>query len=413
VSREATRLPLKSARRVLLASVVLFGTLASAVSSHGAQIDSMSPDHGITGNSITLSGSGLSFAIRVRFSGIDCLGAGALQQATFRIVDDFTIIVQVPLGVITGPITVDLNLRGSISSPVFKVPVPNDFNGDGYSDLLWRDPDNGVGYWAIQRRQLIGSAPLGSVPADMQFVRTGDFNGDGRADILWRDSSGGYGVWFIDTLAIIAAGPLPAVPAGMTFAGIADFDRDGIDDIVWRDADGGIGVWLMNGLTIKSGAPIGSAPVATALAGISDVDGDGFPDFVWMDAFRVVGAWLLDGMVIRAGANYGNAPVGRGLFGVADVTGDGAADIIWSQPAPELSGFWASIGGTSMSALNGWLFRPMLTLGKYDPNSPTQGMYRSGFNLVTTQTAGLCTTGPVLQPDGRTAIYPNGYTLLR
>ena len=44
-------------------------------------------------------------------------------------------------------------------------------------------------------------------------VETGDFDGDGKSDILWRDSSGNVAIWFMNGVQASGAGVgnVPAV----------------------------------------------------------------------------------------------------------------------------------------------------------------------------------------------------------
>ena len=68
----------------------------------------------------------------------------------------------------------------------------NDFNGDGRSDILWRNDDGTVTDW-------VGTASGGfssnsgnfQIQADpsWQIVGSGDFNGDGRFDLIWRTAA--------------------------------------------------------------------------------------------------------------------------------------------------------------------------------------------------------------------------------
>ena len=36
---------------------------------------------------------------------------------------------------------------------------------------------------------------VANVPTSWSIVETGDFNGDGKSDILWRDTSGNVAIW--------------------------------------------------------------------------------------------------------------------------------------------------------------------------------------------------------------------------
>jgi hypothetical protein len=73
-----------------------------------------------------------------------------------------------------------------------------DFNGDGKSDIVWRDTGGNVAVWLMNGAQLSQSAVLGSVPTAWSIVETGDFNGDGKSDILWHDTSGNVAIWFMN-----------------------------------------------------------------------------------------------------------------------------------------------------------------------------------------------------------------------
>jgi hypothetical protein len=83
-----------------------------------------------------------------------------------------------------------------------------DFDGDGYSDLLLRDNSGNVGVWVLRTTAAapylkIGStAVLGNVPLTWTIAQTGDYNGDGFSDILWTDKAGDIGAWFMNGTSI-------------------------------------------------------------------------------------------------------------------------------------------------------------------------------------------------------------------
>ncbi len=71
-------------------------------------------------------------------------------------------------------------------------PVKNDFNGDGYTDLLaretsgvlWLYPGDGSGGWLTRAQVGQGWNVMTAL------VAPGDFNGDGNPDVLARDGGG-------------------------------------------------------------------------------------------------------------------------------------------------------------------------------------------------------------------------------
>jgi FG-GAP repeat/FG-GAP-like repeat len=74
-----------------------------------------------------------------------------------------------------------------------------DFNGDGYSDILWRDTSGNVAIWEMNGTTVLNpnTAGVGNVPTTWSIAGTGDFNGLGLSDILWRDTSGNIAIWFM------------------------------------------------------------------------------------------------------------------------------------------------------------------------------------------------------------------------
>jgi hypothetical protein len=68
----------------------------------------------------------------------------------------------------------------------------HDTNGDGFSDILWRNTTTGqVLSWFLNGSTVIGGGSPGSATNDWAIVGQRDFNGDGFADILWRNSTSG------------------------------------------------------------------------------------------------------------------------------------------------------------------------------------------------------------------------------
>ena len=84
---------------------------------------------------------------------------------------------------------------------------------------------------------------------------TGDFDGDGKSDILWRNTNNGQNyVWFMDGATRTSSDPTQQL-SDQTWVvrGTGDFDGDGKSDIVWRNTGTGqVYVWLMNGTTASS-----------------------------------------------------------------------------------------------------------------------------------------------------------------
>jgi hypothetical protein len=132
----------------------------------------------------------------------------------------------------------------------WQVVGSGDFNGDGVEDVLWRNSDGTVTDW-------LGTASgtfngnwdnLHSNPgSSWQVVGTGDFNGDGLTDILWRNSDGTVTDW-LGTASGTFNGNWDnlhtAVATGLAVVGIGDYNGDSIDDLLLRSSSGGLTEWL-------------------------------------------------------------------------------------------------------------------------------------------------------------------------
>jgi hypothetical protein len=64
-----------------------------------------------------------------------------------------------------------------------------------------RRPDGGRGSGSV-----LATGGLGNVATSWSMVQTGDYNGDGMSDLLWRDTSGNIAMWFLNGTAVGSTG---------------------------------------------------------------------------------------------------------------------------------------------------------------------------------------------------------------
>jgi hypothetical protein len=116
-----------------------------------------------------------------------------------------------------------------------------DFNGDGIDDILWQS-DSGVVTDSLGQSDgsFVDNSAHVNINAGTSWhaIGTGDFNGDGLSDILWRNDNGTIREWlgqsdgtFIGNTANVNFVP----PTGAHVVAIGDYNGDAIDDILWSN----------------------------------------------------------------------------------------------------------------------------------------------------------------------------------
>jgi hypothetical protein len=78
-----------------------------------------------------------------------------------------------------------------------------DFNGDGRSDILWRDDAGVTVLREMDGPTIIGNSSLGTAPTSQHVADVGDYTGDLQADILWRDDAGVVRLWEMSGPAVV------------------------------------------------------------------------------------------------------------------------------------------------------------------------------------------------------------------
>jgi hypothetical protein len=175
-------------------------------------------------------------------------------------------------------------------------PTPNDFDGDGLSDVAVWTPDLGI--WSIipssNPSQKIVKSWGGTLNGVRDVIVPGDYDGDGKTDLaVWRPTNG---VWYV---LRSSDGAEVDMPWGGTINGVqdipvqGDYDGDGKTDYaVYRPQTG---MWY-----IVPSSDL-QHPVATAWGGVvngiqdipvpGDYDGDGKTDIA---IFRsTTGEWFI------------------------------------------------------------------------------------------------------------------------
>ncbi|MDP6977221.1 MAG: VCBS repeat-containing protein [Myxococcota bacterium] len=187
-----------------------------------------------------------------------------------------------------------------VSEPVnFIAPdtAQNDFDGDGYSDIIVQNPDDGSALLISGGNLQSGDAYLHTRTTvstngtqDWEIVETGDFNGDGNPDFLWFTETYHQsldlttytyisGSSILDTTVV-----LNSVTDSEEVIAVSDYDGNGADDILHRTndlhgtvyvtfmgADGVMGTYRYEGVLQSQFDFVASG----------DFDDDGTADVMW------------------------------------------------------------------------------------------------------------------------------------
>ena len=234
--------------------------------------------------------------------------------------------------------------------------VSYDFNGDGKTDILWRNKVTGVNVlWYMNGETQIGVAmPPAVIDTDWTIAGTVDLNGDGKADIFWRNKVTGMNVlWYMNGETQTGVVLPPAViDTDWSIAGTSDFNGDGKADILWRNQVTGVNVlWYMNGET-QTGVVLPPAVIDTdwSIAGTSDFNGDGKADILWRNQVTGVNVlWYMNGE-IQTGVAMPPTVTDTDwtIVKTGDFNGDGKADIFWRNTVTGVNVLWYMNGETQI-----------------------------------------------------------------
>ena len=261
-----------------------------------------------------------------------------------------------------GRIVASAAAGGGVQIAVQPDDARNDFNGDGRSDILWRDDTGQFTDW-------LGSATGGftpnsanayaRVPTSWHIAGSGDFNGDGRDDILWRNDDGTVTDW----LANASGGFAPSTTFSMQvatawhIAGTGDFNGDGKDDILWRNDSGQLTNWLATGNGGFTASTVFSTYVPTDwhVVATGDFNGDGKDDILWRNDTGQLTDWFgsADGSLSASSSFSTYVPTDWQVVGTGDFNGDGYDDILWRNGSGQMTDWLGdSTGGFTQNGAN-------------------------------------------------------------
>ncbi|QSQ19092.1 VCBS repeat-containing protein [Pyxidicoccus parkwayensis] len=243
------------------------------------------------------------------------------------------------------------------------------FNGDPYSDLIWREQATGnMGAWLMNGPVLGSTATLPAVSPSLMVQAASDFGSTTSPDLVYHSTTAGSGeaVRFLSsTFSVIGTFPIsPLLPSSAWYvAASGDFNLDGKTDLVVHNRISGQYFYrYLNGTTSLGNSAIASRPLPWFIVGAADMNGDGRTDLVWRN--RSTGQneiTLMNNTTVLGTFTLPVQPLTYYLGATADYTGDGNTDLVWHNPGTGQVLLWKMVG-TSLTATS--------TLGNMTPGCP-------------------------------------------
>ncbi|MEO8378968.1 MAG: FG-GAP-like repeat-containing protein [Acidobacteriota bacterium] len=210
-----------------------------------------------------------------------------------------------------------------------------DFDGDGLSELLWRNSSNQLAMWDLNGRTIVTSGVFASVPSSSWRIEGyGDFNTDGKYDLLVRNTSTQQiAVWAMSGRTILSQNVITTLAdARWNFEAFGDFTGDGRTDVIARHSSSGeVALWELNTTQLlNSGVVATVGDTNWVIQGGSDFTGDGKDELLWRNnASHQLSMWDFSGRTPNTNGLFATVDFTWKVQGMGDFTGDGRADILW------------------------------------------------------------------------------------
>jgi hypothetical protein len=216
-----------------------------------------------------------------------------------------------------------------------ELPQRADVDGDFRADLVWRRRSNVVGWnflWSMTGSDIKQSKPINVVQGEQWGLRLGDFDGDGKSDLFWRDEVNSLGMNFIylmDGTSIKQKTRIQNVSSDTNLLLADDLDGDGKDDVLWHHQSGdNLMVWYMDGVQVE--AQNGDALGASIIEGSGQFHSNNKTSVVARTGWQLSLLTLNDESTQFDEQNIGAvASDDWKLAGTGDLDGDGTDDLIW------------------------------------------------------------------------------------
>lgn len=242
---------------------------------------------------------------------------------------------------------------------VTQVQPFGDFNGDGNTDLVWRNAITGdVAVWYLNGTSLPQGAIVANVPLSYRLLALADLNGLGKSGLVWYNlSNGQYALWYLAG-SLIQSSQTFSLPRSYPVAFFGDLSDLGETDAVQWSPDTG-NLVISRGAGNLSFSAVYSTFVSTdwVLVGLTDIVGNGQKELVWRNQISgAVAVWFLSNFQFSSGIATASPDLSWTLRGIGRFNGSATDNFLWQNSVSGQVAIWnLNSGGhiTSGTILSG------------------------------------------------------------
>jgi hypothetical protein len=257
---------------------------------------------------------------------------------------------------------------------------PNDFNGDGTSDVLLRNSNGAVVDWIMNNGLFKSGNVVTNGAAGYNVVGSGDFNDDGTSDVLLQN--GGTVVdWIMSNGLYKSSNVVTNGAAGYNVVGTGDFNADGTTDVLLQNGSTVVD-WTMNNGLFQSGNVVTNGAAGYNVVGCGDFNGDGTSDVLLQNGGIVVD-WIMKNGLFQSGNVLTNGAAGWTVVGTGDFNGDGTSDVLLQNGGTVVD--WIMGNGVYQSGnviTNGALGWKVVGTGDYNGDGTSDVLLQNGGTVV-------------------------------
>lgn len=261
----------------------------------------------------------------------------------------------------------------------------NDFNGDGRSDVFWRnlvDGRNVIWWSAVYGQQ---SNPGAVTSQAWSVVGNGDFDGDGKSDLFWRNAANGQNIIWPSGNGSLKRSVTTITGLDWRVVAVGDFDGDGRSDVFWRhQANGQNAIWWSGRYETRS--MVQSIFTDWKVVGTGDIDGDGEDDVLWRNSITGANVVWWSGSYATRTNLVGVANQAWEVVAIGDFVGDGMADVFWrNRGTGENIIWWNGNYSTQVREAAVAVAWKIVAAGDYDGNGDVDLFWRNaqtGANII-------------------------------